>query len=43
MKLGMLTRTPLAAAALLAAMAGGAHAEEGGTNFIGLGVAALPV
>ncbi|EHK62937.1 MipA/OmpV family protein [Achromobacter arsenitoxydans] len=43
MKLGMLARTPLAAAALLAAMTGGARAEEGGTNFIGLGVAALPV
>jgi outer membrane protein len=43
MKLGMLTRTPLMASALLAAMAGGAHAAEGAGNFIGLGVAAVPV
>lgn len=43
MKLGILTSAPLAAAAVLAAAAGSARADEGGNNFIGLGVAALPV
>ncbi len=43
MKLGILTRPPLLAAAVLAATAGAAQADEGGRNFIGLGVAALPV
>lgn len=43
MKLGILARTPLMASALLAAMAGSAQAEEGGRNFIGLGVGAVPV